>query len=174
MLPLSASDLAGFVGLALVAVWPLLKGRRALLAGQSASTGAFLVHYLLAGSVTAAAMCGLSIVQAGAAWSDDRSWWRKALFVATLPALALLASLTWAGPASAWSAAGLALATVARWQVRPDRLRLLFLLAAAAWIVHDVLTGSVPGLLADLLCAASLAYGWARGAGRAAPAGGVA
>jgi hypothetical protein len=31
-----------------------------------------------------------------------------------------------------------------------------------AWAVHDILTSSAPGLLADALCIGTLIYGWRR------------
>lgn len=101
------SDLAGAAGFALVALWPWLSGRRALLAGQGA--------------------------------------------------------LTWAGWPSACAAAGMILATVARWCRSALLLRVLFLAAGVCWVAHDLLTGSTFGLAADLLCMAGLVYGALRG-----------
>jgi hypothetical protein len=56
----------------------------------------------------------------------------------------------------------LAFVTVARWQGGTAVMRLLSLLAALAWAVHDILTSSAPGLLADALCIGTLIYGWRR------------
>lgn len=160
--PIELSDLAGSVGLALIVVWPLLRGRRAILAGQAASALAFVLHYLLIGAATGAAMASLSLVQAVTAWPAVRPWWCGALYGATVPALAVLAATTWAGPASAWAAAGLALATLARWLRRPCRMRAAFFLAGACWIAHDFIAGSLFGLSADALCMAALVLGHLR------------
>lgn len=153
------SDLAGAAGFVLVALWPWLSGRRALLAGQGASAAAFAVHYLLIGAGTGAAMAGLSVLQVATAWPDNRPRWCGALYAATVPALALLAASTWAGWPSACAAAGMMLATVARWSQSALVLRILFLAAGACWVAHDVLTGSTFGLAADLLCMGGLVYG---------------
>ncbi|MGR0185412.1 YgjV family protein [Azospirillum aestuarii] len=153
------SDLAGAAGFVLVALWPWLSGRRALLAGQGASAAAFALHYLLIGAGTGAAMSGLSVVQVATAWPDDRPIWCRAVYIATVPALAVLAASTWAGWPSACAAAGMILATAARWCRSALLLRVLFLLAGACWVAHDLLTGSTFGLLADLLCMAGLVYG---------------
>lgn len=109
------SDLAGAAGFALVALWPWRSGRRALLAGQGASAAAFALHYLLISTTTGAAMAGLSVLQVATAWADDRPRWCRALYIATLPALAVLAASTWAGWPSACAATGMILATAARW-----------------------------------------------------------
>jgi len=153
---LTPAALSGAAGFLLVAAWPLLKGRRALLVGQAGAALAFLLHYLLIGATTGAAMSGLSIVQTGAAFPDERRWWHGALYAATVPALAVLVFMTWAGPASACAAVGLALTTAARWLKHPLMLRLLSVLACIAWAVHDVLTGSALGLLADIACMVNL------------------
>ncbi|UKJ74458.1 YgjV family protein [Azospirillum brasilense] len=159
MTVLHLSDLAGGAGFALVALWPWLSGRRALLAGQGASAAAFALHYLLIGAGTGAALSGLSVLQVATAWPDDRPRWCRALYISTLPALAVLAASTWAGWPSACAAAGMALGTAARWCRSALLLRALFLLAGACWVAHDFLSGSTFGLAADLLCMAGLVYG---------------
>lgn len=159
-----AAVAAGWAGFALVAGWPAARGRRALLGLQGASAAAFALHYSLSGAATGAAMAALSLVQVLAAWRDPRPCWARALYVATLPALAVLLVTTWAGWPSACAALGLALGTVARWQTSTAALRLLFLASAGCWAVHDVLVSSLPGLLADLVCAVLLVHGWRRDA----------
>ena len=139
-------------------------------AGQGASAAAFALHYLLIGAATGAAMSGLSVVQVATAWADDRAWWQRAVFTATVPALAVLTASTWAGWPSACVAAGMALATVARWSRSALLLRVLFLAAGSCWIVHDLLTGSTFGLLADLFCMVGLVVGAVRDRRAAVPA----
>uniref|UniRef100_UPI001661616B YgjV family protein n=1 Tax=Azospirillum tabaci TaxID=2752310 RepID=UPI001661616B len=123
------------------------------------SAAAFALHYLLIGASTGAAMAGLSVLQVATAWPDDRPRWCRALYVATVPLLAVLAASTWAGWPSACAAAGLILGTAARWCRSALVLRALFLLACACWIAHDLLINSTFGLAADLLCMAGLVYG---------------
>ncbi|NUB17143.1 hypothetical protein GAY28_35175 [Azospirillum brasilense] len=153
------SDLAGAAGFVLVALWPWLSDRRALLAGQGASAAAFAMHYLLIGAITGAALSGLSVLQVATAWPDDRPIWCRAVYIAPVPLLAVLTASTWAGWPSACAAAGMIAATAARWSRSALLLRVLFLLAGACWVAHDLLTGSTFGLLADLLCMAGLVYG---------------
>lgn len=155
----SAADIAGVVAFTLVALWPLLKGRRAMLLGQAASAVAFGVHYLLLGARTGAAMTALSLTQGLAALPAGRSWARTAVFGATVPAMLALVGLTWHGWPSVCAALGLLLATAGRWQGTALGLRLGFFASGIAWICHDVLTGSLYGLGADLFCMATLVIG---------------
>ncbi|QCO00451.1 hypothetical protein D3093_34945 (plasmid) [Azospirillum argentinense] len=109
-----------------------------------------------AGFILVALWPWLSVLQVATAWPDDRPSWCRALYAATVPLLAVLTASTWVGWPSACAAAGMALGTAARWCRSALLLRVLFLLAGACWVVHDILTGSTFGLLADLLCMAGL------------------
>ncbi|MFP5512322.1 MAG: YgjV family protein [Alphaproteobacteria bacterium] len=153
----------GMAGFILIALWPLARTRRVLLAGQAASAVAFAVHYLLIGATTGAAATFLSLLQAATAWpAGARPLWCRVAFAATLPALAALAWASWAGWPSAWATIGTVAASAARWHARPAMMRGLFALSALAWLAHDVSTNSIPGMLADLACCATLFYGWMR------------
>ncbi|MCW2240705.1 YgjV family protein [Azospirillum canadense] len=154
-----AADLAGAVAFSLVALWPLLKGRRAMLLGQAASAVAFGVHYLLLKAHTGAAMTALSLIQGLSALPSGRSRVRTVVFAATVPAMLGLVGLTWHGWSSVCAAAGLLLATAGRWQGTALGLRLGFFASGIAWICHDVITGSQYGLAADLFCMAALIIG---------------
>lgn len=155
----TVANIFGLIGFALIVLWPLLRSRTTLLAGQGASAASFAIHYLLIGAVTGAAMCGLSVLQVAAAWTEQRRWWQRAVYIATMPVLAALSAATWAGWPSACAAAGMALATAARWQRSTAAIRSLFLLAGVCWIAHDLLTRSLFGLGADVLGMLTLIIG---------------
>jgi hypothetical protein len=152
------ADLAGLIGLVLLTAWPLLRGRRAILLAQSAGAMAFVVHYLLIGALTGAAMVSMSVVQALAALSEERPLWRRLVYLATIPALVAMTAVTWAGLPSLCAALGLALTTAARWQRSVTALRVLFLASAGAWVAHDFLTGSLQGIVADIACGIGLVH----------------
>ncbi|MBP2233404.1 hypothetical protein J2847_006742 [Azospirillum agricola] len=161
------ADAFGVVGFIIVALWPLARTRRALLFGQGVSAAAFTVHYLLIGAATGAVVTSLSLVQVATAWpAGARPWWCHALYASTSPMLVALTWATWVGWPSLLAGLGLGLATAARWQRRGASMRILLLLAAGAWLAHDTLIASAPGVLADLLCAGTLLYGWLRDAPR--------
>jgi len=162
MLSLSAADVSGAVALGLLAVWPLLRGRRALVLGQAASSLVFGVHYALIGATTGAAVTVLSVVQALAALPRHRSVARVVVFGATLAALGGVCWFTWQGWPSACAAVGMLMAAAGRWHGSASGFRLGFAAAGVAWIVHDVATGSVYGLVADVACLASLGVGAVR------------
>lgn len=113
----------------------------------------FGAHFALIGAFTGAAMCALSFVQLTAA-GLRRSRLSAAVFRATVPAMAVLAALTWSGAA----VAGLALGTLGRWQQDARRLRWFFLGASLGWAAHNLLVMSPFGLTTDALALAT--NGW--------------
>lgn len=152
------SHAAGLIAFVLVAAWPLLRGRVPLLIGQAVAAAAFAAHYLLIGAVTGGLLSLVSVIQCLSAVPPPGPWIRP-IYAATVPSLAILTLLSWSGWPSACAALGLTLATAARWQRNPAALRTLFLLSGIAWVAHDILTDSLYGLAADLVCMLVLADG---------------
>lgn len=147
----SLVTVTGLAGLACGTFSTLLQGRRAILAAQAAAAGFFTLHFLLLGSLTAAAMCLLGLVQLACCSREESDFRRDALFCATLPAALVLAGATWQGPGSALSLAGFLLSSLGRRQSCPRRMRLLFLAGTLAGGMQNLLTGASFGLVSDLL-----------------------
>ena len=130
-------------------VWPLFRGRTGMLLGQAGVSVFFGAHYLMTGAVTGAYMNGLALLQALLAIPlGDRIGFRVA-YLATLPVIAAAVWLTWGGLPSAFAAAGFALISLGRYQLSTIRFRILLLAAVPPWVAHNVLVGSIPGLIAD-------------------------
>jgi hypothetical protein len=149
----SAVDAAGFAALAASMTWPLFRARRAILLAQVVSNLLWLLHFALLDAWTAAALCGLVIVQAFSALPERPGRLSRALYAATVPAILAAAVLSWQGLPSALSAVGLLSSTAARWQKDMVPLRSWYLCAGAFWFGHNLLVGSVFGMCADLLVA---------------------
>lgn len=169
-LTITAADAFGAAAFAGSCLWPLMKKRRALLAGQAASNLMFIIHYVLLGAHTAAALCLLVVMQALAAMPEGRSRWQTAAFAATVPGIAAIAVFTWSGLPSALSSLGITFSTLARWQSDAIRMRLLLLAAGAFWISHNALVMSPFGIAADLFSAAANLLRLHGGRRKAAPA----
>lgn len=152
-----AAAFLGLGGVASAGAWGLMRDRRAILVGQAAQVACFGGHFALIGAYTGAAMCMLSLVQLTAA-ALPRGRGTAVAFWATAPAIAILATLTWHGPASAAAAVGLALGTLGRWQERAVPMRWFFLGSSMAWASHNVLVGSPFGMATDALALAT--NGW--------------
>lgn len=150
------------VGMIGGATWPLFKGRTGMLLAQISTASCFAVHYALMGAWTGSLMNTLGVLQALAAIPlGTRPSFRR-IYLLTLPVIAGGVVVTWHGPPSAFAALGLALISLGRYQTRLLRFRLFLLAAMPCWFGHNILVGSIPGMIADSFGAANNLYMLAR------------
>ena len=115
----------------------------------------FAVHYGLLHRWTAVAMNGLLGVQTVAAIWLERWPWLRWAYYALMPALGVASLATWHGLPSVLAAAATAFSTLGRMQRNEIVLRMLLLASTPCWTAHDLMVGSLPGLIADLLSMAT-------------------
>ena len=142
---------AGLAGMVCLAAWPLFRRRSTMLATYIGNNLAFAVHYGLLHHWTAVAMNGLMGVQTVAAIWLVRWPWLRWPYYALMPALGAASIITWHGSSSVLAAAATALSTIGRMQRNEIVLRSLLLASTPCWTAHDLMVGSLPGLVADLL-----------------------
>jgi len=149
----------GVAGLVLGAVWPLFPTRTGMLAAQAGVAAAFTGHYALMGATTGSILNALIAAQALAAIPLGRDPRFRLVYLAMLPAIALVLALTWAGTTSLLSSLATALMSLARWQTRQLPFRLMMLTASPVWGLHDWIIGSLPGIIASTLTVSASLYG---------------
>jgi len=156
-----AATLLGIAGVLVGGLWALFDDRRKILALQALGAGCFAAHFALIGAGTATVTCAVAGAQSLCAARLSG----RALAVAYGSSVVLCAGAavkTWQGLPSFLAAAGASLATVGRLQSDPQRMRWFFLACSLAWVGHNLLTGSVFGLVSDALSLAMLAVGLLR------------
>jgi hypothetical protein len=154
--------LLGLAGVLLNILWPLRRGRRVMLLLQGASGLCFLSHYALIGALTGSTMNGLAALQALAAIPLGTRPGFRTVYLLTLPAIAIGLALTWMGWPSAFAALGMAGISLGRYQTKVLPFRLILLLTIPFWVGHNLLVGSLPGLLSDTLVSVSSVVGLRR------------
>jgi len=161
-----AAAVAGLAGMACLAAWPLFRQRSAMLVTYIGNNLAFVAHYALLEQWTAVSMNGLMGVQTVVAIWLVR-WPRlRWVYYAFIPALAAASLVTWHGTPSFLAAAATTLSTIGRMQGKEVVLRMLLLASTPCWTAHDLMVGSLPGLVADLLSMAIGATMLLRGSAR--------
>ena len=148
---LSPVAATGIAGLSAATLSTLLGGRRAILLTQATASSLFLLHFLLLGAQTGMLMCGLGLIQMAVRIRRHPGRVLGLLYGLTVPAALAVAALSWQGPMSALSATGFLLATLGRWQSEVGRMRLFFILATLVGSGHNLLAGSVLGLVSDAM-----------------------
>jgi len=153
---LSAFDLPnalGYAGAATGMMWPLCRGRTAILIAQVVSNILFTLHYTMLGADTGAALSVMSVLQASAAIPLGEKPGFRYVYLATLPVIAALLLLTWNGTPSVFASLGTALVSLGRYQTNIFRMRLVLFTAGPGWFIHNLIVWSVPGMITDILCA---------------------
>ncbi|KMO33213.1 hypothetical protein VQ02_21425 [Methylobacterium variabile] len=181
MLPLDVSalwlaagaglDAFGAAGLAFGAAAGLMPRRGLILLASAASSTCFGAHYLSLGSPTATAMSAVAVGQnllaARFVREEGSPPWLTGLFGAVFVLVIGIMLATWTGWPSAFAGVGMLLSTAGRLQRTAQGLRGLFLGASLCWLCHNLLVGSVYGLLCDGLSITALTVALLRGwAGR--------
>ena len=146
-----AAAVAGLVAMVCFTSWPLFRARPAMLVAHIGNNLGFAVHYALLSHWTAVAMNGVMGVQTIVAIMLVRQPRLRWAYYALMPLLALASVATWQGPPSFLAAAATTLSTLGRMQTNDAVLRILLLASAPFWAIHDLLVGSAPGFIADLL-----------------------
>ncbi|MCP1610208.1 hypothetical protein J2848_001867 [Azospirillum lipoferum] len=148
---LSPVAATGIAGLSAATLSTLLGSRRAILLTQATASSLFLIHFLLLGAQTGMLICGLGLIQMAVRVQRQPCRVLGLLYALTVPAALAVAALSWQGPMSALSVTGFLLATLGRWQSAVGPMRLCFILATLVGSGHNLLAGSVFGLVSDAM-----------------------
>ena len=153
------ANLLGACGILANFAWPLFHRREAMLAAQATGCAFFMAHFAIIDARTGAVMAAFAGLQALLAVPLGTRPGFRVVYLLTLPLTAAALVVTWHGLPSLFAAVGLTLTSLGRYQIVVMRFRTLILASIPAWTIHNVLVGSVPGLLSDALTLSS--GGWA-------------
>ncbi|HYG87277.1 MAG TPA: YgjV family protein [Azospirillum sp.] len=149
-----AAPLAQGIGLAGTACgmsWPLFRGRIGMLLAQLAASLFFALHFGLLGAETGSAMNLLAAAQAVVAVPLGTRPGFRLVYLAVLPFIAAGVALTWSGVPSAFAALGFGFVSLARYQTAVRPFRRIMAVALPCWFVHNLMVGSLPGMLSDVV-----------------------
>lgn len=122
---------------------------------QALGATAFATHYVLIGANTAAMLLVVAGLQAVAAIPLGTRKGFRLVYLATIPVIAIIMAVSWQGVPSIFASLGLATISLGRYQTRIIPFRGLLVACVPFWVVHNLLVGSVPGLVSDALSMAS-------------------
>ena len=170
----------GLVALVVTCLSYQARTTRGIALRQAVGSLFWTTHLLLLGAWTGGLLNLLGLVR-GSVYSQrgERAWASRPFWPWLFGALCVGAA-AWAGlaqgegPRLLLSAAAQCLGCYALWTFRVRLARLLLVVVSLLWLVYDVLAGSIPGTLCEVLSQISLYVAIARDARRARRAEGVA
>lgn len=143
----------GAVALSCQLIWPLFRGRRAIMTAQFCMGADYSLHYALLEAWSGAGVAGIGATQSIlAAVAGDHPRLRYAGFV-FLPVVTVICAVTWSGPASLFALVAVTLIMVGRMQRDTIKVRIMLLAAAPFGMGYDIVVGSMPGLTGGIVSA---------------------
>jgi len=152
------STILGTLGLVTNATWPLFKIRRHILIGQIFACIFMMLHFVLLGAETGAVIMLVAGLQATLAIPLEKNNKFKDIYIFSMLLVPLISWYTWHGLASVFSSAALLLFCFGNLQSKLVNMRVLLLLCIVAWVGHNILMGSIPGLLSNFLAMSTSLY----------------
>jgi hypothetical protein len=149
-LPLLASAF-GFAGVVANLTWPLMRKRTALLGWQVVACVLMFVHFQLLTAYTGAFIMLVAGVQAALAIPLGRYHRFKFIYLGSLVLTPIVCFFSWQGPQSVFSSLALAIVCIANFQINQLYQRAMLITAIFAWVAHNLMVGSIPGLVSNTL-----------------------
>jgi len=160
-----AWDLASFFGYAGVVAnigWLVMRRRKYLLVGQVVACVLMFGHFFLLSAYTGAIVMLVAGTQVALAIPLESHPKFKTVYLASLILTPIVCLVSWQGIESAFSSLALALVSVANFQLKEVRQRVLLLMAILAWVTHNGMVGSIPALVSNGLAIVVSAHMLAR------------
>lgn len=129
------------------------KHRSYILLTQVSASIMWVVHFLLLGALSGAAMNAVGGVRSVVFLRKKRPRW---LLWCLLAVVVAVGGLTWQGPLSILPTCGMLAGTLALWQQDEQRIRRLLLLASPLWFSYNLLVGSYAGIANELILITSI------------------
>jgi Bacterial inner membrane protein len=145
------ASIFGFAGVLANFCWPMMRERSYLLAGQVVACCFMLAHFALIGAYTGANIMGVAGFQAALAIPLGKNPKFKLIYLVSLLLTPAVCYATWQGVQSIFSSFALAIVCIANFQLNEIHQRALLITAIFAWFAHNLVIGSVPGIISNAL-----------------------
>lgn len=152
------STLFGFFGLITNTIWPLCKKRKHILLGQIIACTFMMLHFILLNADTGAAIMFVAGIQASLAIPLENNTKFKNIYILSMLLTPVIIWYTWHGLPSLFSAAALLLFCYGNLQVNIIKMRVFLILCILAWVGHNILISSIPGLISNILAISTSMY----------------
>jgi hypothetical protein len=150
---LSLPSIIGYIGLVFIVLSFQFDNRKKILGLHIISAVFYLIHFVLIGALTGAAMAGLVVLRNSIFIKRNTSRWAQRnhwpyIFIVIF---IVAGALTWSGPLSILPVIGMITGTISRWSKKEKMLRLLSLIPSPFWLVYNFAVGSIPAFMGESL-----------------------
>lgn len=141
----------GFVGAVLLVLSYQFKGKRTLYKIQFASNCVYAVHFYLLGALPGCANLAVSALRNLLVSWGKETWLKYSVWMWILLAACIgVTAATWQNAYSLLPCVGMLAATVASFSHSGKTIRILnFCIGSPAWLLYDIYSGSISGVLCE-------------------------
>ena len=155
------AQVIGFIALAILIIVFQKNNRKTMLRLMMVAAFLFSVHFFMLGAMTGAAMNLLNVFRSYIfANREDKSWakhdWWLYVFLLLVVVLGIF---SWDGYYSALALFALAVQTFAFWSKNTNVIRLISLIVPPCWFTYNLIVGSIPGMVTEVMILTSLLVG---------------
>ena len=134
-----------------------MKTRKSIVFMQILSCALFGAHFFLLGAYTGALLNVIAAIRAGVFYFKDKKWCKNAVFVPLFCVICVAAvAFSWEGALSLLPVAGMLFTTFSVASSTPKNVRLFALPSSPLWIVYNAASGSVAGVVTELIVMTSI------------------
>ena len=151
---------AGVLGTAMIFVSFIARKRRSILLGKFTADILWMIHYLLIGAYSGAALNVLALGRESIFYNKEKKWASSKVWLYLILALTVGSCiLTWEGALSLLPMIGSCCAVVSYWCTKPLHIRLLAIPAQSLWMIYGGLHGSIPTMVSNVIAMTAIGIG---------------
>lgn len=151
------AQVIGFAGAGLNCLSFQQKKRRNIIGVQIAAAVMFILHYIVLGQYTGAALNFISLLRSFVFINNHKKWAKSPVWLVVFVIISLVASVvTWVEWYSILPAAAMILTTISYWLKSETKIRLVTFPSSPCWLVYNIIVGSVAGIVTECVVMTSL------------------
>lgn len=152
-----AAQIIGFLGLVCCMTAYQMKTQKKIVTVQIVSCTFFTVHFLMLGAYTGALMNFIAAIRSVVFANKDKKWGKSNWWIAFFSLVCIIAVIfSWEGVISLLPMAGMVLTTISWGIEKANLVRLISLPSSPLWIIYNLLSGSMAGVLTEMLVIISI------------------
>lgn len=153
----TAAQIVGFGGAALNCISFQQNKRRNIIAVQIFAAIMFIIHYIMLGAYTGAALNFIGLLRSLVFINNHKKWAKSPVWLGVFILISIVASaVTWIEWYSILPAAAMILTTVSYWLKNETQIRFVTFPSSPCWLVYNIITGSVAGIVTECIVMSSI------------------
>lgn len=153
-------QIIGFIAMGIIVISYQQKTHKNILVFQMVSGLLFTIHYIMLGAYTGAVMNLLGAFRSLVYANRDKKWAKSVLWP-TLFSIGFLISgiLTWDNVYSVFPLIAMLMSSVVLWIEQPKINRIFSLPTSTCWLIYNIKTVSIPGIVTEIFVLTSIIVG---------------